>query len=116
MRHRKKGKKLGRKSSQRKSLNRILVVNLILNKKIKTTLNKAKITQSLIERLITLSKDKNLASRLKIRSLINNKKAEKELFKELTDKYKERKGGYTRILKLKERKGDNALAVQIEFV
>ncbi len=117
MRHKKKGVKLGRKSGPRKSLNKILACNLLSNGKIKTTIDKAKFMQPLVEKLINLSKeDKSLNSKRKINNLISNKIIEKKLIKEIAPKYKEKNGGYTRILKLKERKGDNALLVQIELV
>lgn len=116
MRHRKKNKKLGRKKSPRRALQKNLAVALILNNKIKTTRDKAKFVQPLIEKVITLAKEKNLHAKHRLHSLITNKAAEKKLFKELAGKYKERKCGYTRIVKLGERKGDNALLVQIEFV
>lgn len=116
MRHRIKGKKLRREKAQRKALKKILAANLILNEKIETTVNKAKFVRPLVETLISLSKDRSVDSKRQIKSLIDNKKAEKKLAKELSEKYKERKGGYTKILKLKERKGDNALIVKLELV
>lgn len=117
MRHKKKSIKLGRKSQQRKSLNRIMACNLIANGKIKTTIDKAKFTQPLVEHLINLSKDGHkLHYRRMLSDLIRNKDIENKLIKEIAPKYKERKGGYTRVLKLGERKGDNALLAQIELV
>ncbi|NQV00163.1 MAG: 50S ribosomal protein L17 [Parcubacteria group bacterium] len=117
MRHQKRSSKLGRKSAQRKALNKILACNLLLNEKIKTTIEKAKFTQPLVEKLITLSKEgESLSAKRKIRDLINNREIEKKLIKEIGPKYKEREGGYTRIIKLNERKGDNALVAQIELV
>ncbi len=117
MRHKKRSTKLSRKSGPRKALNKILACNLLLNNKIKTTLIKAKFTQPLVEKLINLSKEeKSLSAKRRIRDLIDNKEIEKKLIKEIGPKYKQREGGYTRILKLNERKGDNALVVQIELV
>lgn len=117
MRHKKKSIKLGRKSQQRKALNKILACNLLSRGKIKTTIEKARFTQPLVEKLINISKENgSLNSKRKVRDLINNKNIEKKLFKEIGPKYKERSGGYTRIIKLKERKGDNALIAQIELV
>src|SRR3989339_1485961 len=103
MRHRKKSTKLSRKSGPRKSLNKILACNLLSNGKIRTTIDKANFTQPLVERLINLSKkSESLSSKRKIRDIITNKDLEKKLIKEIAPKYKERNGGYTRILKLKE--------------
>lgn len=111
-----KGKKLGRERAQRKALEKILATNLILNEKIETTINKAKFVKPMVEKLISLSKDKSIDSKRQIKSIINNKEAEKKLIKELAGKYKEKEGGYTRILKIGERKGDNALMVKLELV
>jgi large subunit ribosomal protein L17 len=116
MRHRKKGKKLGRKTGQRQALLKSLAVNLILNNKIKTTQDKARLARPFVEKVITLAKEKSLNSKHRIHDLITNDAAEKKLAKELAVKFKDRKCGYTRIVKLGERKGDNALLVQIEFV
>lgn len=116
MRHRKKGKKISRKIGPRIALQKNLAIALILNNKIKTTQTKAKFVQPLVEKAITLAKEKNLNAKHRLHSLITNKAAEKKLLKELAEKYKERKCGYTRIIKLNRRKGDNALLVQMEFV
>jgi large subunit ribosomal protein L17 len=116
MRHRKKGKKLSRKIGPRKALQKSLAVALILNNKIKTTKDKAKFVQPFVEKAITLAKKGDRNAKNRLHSLITNKKAEKKLLKELAEKYKERKCGYTRIIKLRERKGDNALLCQLEFV
>ena len=117
MRHKKKGKKFKRKRDQRKSLLRNLAINFILKEKIKTSKEKAKETSRFVERLITLAKKGDLASyRLIISRLGNNKEAAKKL-KEISQRYKERNGGYTRVLKLgKFRKGDGAEIALLEFV
>ena len=117
MRHKKRSLKFGRESGQRKALNKILACNLLLHEKIRTTSKKAIFVQPLAEKLINLSKEnKSLSNKRKIRDLINNRNIEQKLIKEIAPKYKERNGGYTRIIKLNERKGDNALVVQIELV
>ncbi len=117
MRHRKKKKTLQRKRDKRRALIRNLAINLILNKKIITTKEKAKETARFLERLITLLKKNNLASyRLVISRLGGNKKTAR-ILKEISQRYLERKGGYTRILKLaKFRKGNGAQLVVLEFV
>jgi len=116
MRHRLKGKKFGRKAGPRKALKKSLAVNLILNGKIKTTKDKAKFVQPLVEKALTLAKTDSLITKRKLQSMIGNRDAEKKLVKDMAKKYKERTSGYTRVLKLGERKGDNALIVQVEFV
>lgn len=116
MRHRKKGKKLGRTKDQRRLLCKNLAADLILKEKIKTTEAKAKFARSYVERLITLAKVRNLAAKQRLHSLLTNKKAEKKLLTVIAPKYKERAGGYTRILKLKERPGDRAPMVLFELV
>ncbi|MEW6407194.1 MAG: 50S ribosomal protein L17 [Patescibacteria group bacterium] len=116
MRHRKKGKKLGRKKDQRRLLCKNLAADLILKEKIKTTEAKAKFARPYLEKLITIAKKKNLFVKQRLHSLLSNKKAEKKLLTVIAPKYKERKGGYTRILKLKERKGDGAQIALLELV
>ena len=114
--HRKKERKLGRKIGPRKALARNLICSLILHGKIKTTKIKAKFIQSKVEKIITIAKKKTLASRRHIHDLLVNKKVEKKVIDELAEKYKDRKGGFTKILKIGRRKGDGAEIVQIELV
>lgn len=114
--HRKKGRKLGRKIGPRKALARNLICSLVLNNKIKTTKAKAKFIQPKVEKIITVAKKKTLASRRQIHNLLVNKKAEKKVIDDLVEKYKDRKSGFTKILKIGKRKGDGAEMVQIEFI
>lgn len=116
MRHRKKGKKLGRDRDQRRLLLKNQAANLILKEKFKTTEAKAKFLRPYVERIITLSKEKNLYTKQRLHSLITNSEAEKKLLNIIGPKYKDRKGGYTRILKLNERSGDKAQIVLFELV
>lgn len=116
MRHRHKGKILGRERGPRKALIRNLAVGLVLAEKIKTTEAKAKALRSFIEKIITISKINNLNSRRRLISLLQNQEAVKKLLDILGPKYQERKGGYTRIVKLNQRKGDAAKMAIIEFV
>lgn len=116
MRHRKKGKKLGRKKDQRRLLRKNLAADLILKEKIKTTEAKAKFVRPYVEKLITIAKKKNLFAKQRLHSLLSNKKAEKKLLTIIAPKYKERKGGYARILKLNERQGDKSPIVLFELV
>jgi len=109
-------KKFHRKKDQRKALFKILAHHLIINEKIKTTDEKAKFLKSIIERLISKAKKQNLPS---LRYLLERlpKKSAYKVFYELAPKYKERTGGYVRIIKLPfPRKKDNAKISLIEFV
>jgi large subunit ribosomal protein L17 len=115
MRHRKKKKTLDRKKSQREALIRNQVNDFFLKKRIRTTLSKAKVTRSLAEKLITISKHNNLSARRKLLGYISEQ-AMKTAINELGPKYKERRGGYTRIIKLNRRQGDRAQIVILEFV
>jgi len=115
MKKRKKGKKLNRKRDQRKALLKVLAENLILKERIKTTEAKAKEVRVFIEKQISLAKENNLkARRLLIKRF--SQKIAKKLIEEIVLRYKERKGGYTRIIKLGSRKSDGAKMAVIELV
>lgn len=116
MRHRKKGKILSRKIGPRKALFRDLACALILNDKIKTTETKAKAVKPIIERLISRGKVNNLDNLRKINSYLQDKKATDKILKELGPRYQERRGGYLRIIKIGERRGDGAPLVVLELV
>ncbi len=116
MRHKKKGRKLGRKVGNRKALLRNLACQLILHKKIKTTDPKAKELRSFIEPLITLAKKDSLHSRRLIIKKIPKKNVVRILFKEIAPLFTTRPGGYTRITKLGLRDNDRAPVSIIEFV
>lgn len=116
MRHGKKIAYLGRTSSHRRAMLRNMAISLIEHKAIKTTLPKAKALRVFIEPLITKAKTDNMHSRRVIFSYLNNKEAVKELFGEIAEKVADRPGGYTRILKLGSRRGDNAEVALIELV
>jgi len=117
-------RRLGRDSAKRKALLRDLVTDLIINEKIETTYHKAKELQRLADKMVTLGKANTLASRVKAASIIrfeyvDEKKeqyAVQKLFSDIALRYKERKGGYTRVLKLVPRLGDSAPMAIIEFV
>ena len=111
----KKERKLSRKRNQRKALLKLLARALFLNEKIKTTQAKAKETSRFAEKCITRSKKGDLASR-RILARYFSKDLVKKLVEEIGPKYKERKGGYTRIIKLGPRKSDGAKMVIIELV
>jgi len=117
MRHRMSGRKLNRTSSHRKALFRNMSVALIKHEQIKTTLPKAKELRSIVDRLITLGKRGSLHARRQALSRLNNDRAIAEkLFSVLAERYSDRDGGYTRVLKAGFRYGDNAPMAVIELV
>ena len=116
MRHKKKGRKLGRKVGNRKALLRNLACQLILHKKIKTTDPKAKELRSFIEPLITLAKKDNLHARRLVIKKIPKKDIVRILFEQIAPLFSTRPGGYTRITKLGLRDNDRAPVSIIEFV
>lgn len=116
MRHRKKTKVLDRKKAPRKAMLENLAVSIILYEKVKTTEAKAKAVKPLVERLITKGKVKSVHSKQQLTRVLPDKKAVQKVLDVIGPKYKERKGGYTRIIKMGPRKGDGAQVVQIELV
>jgi large subunit ribosomal protein L17 len=116
MRHKKKGRKLGRKVGNRKALLRNLACQLIIHKKIKTTDPKAKELRSFVEPLITLAKKDSLHARRLVIKKIPKKNIVRILFKEIAPLFSARPGGYTRITKLGLRDNDRAPVSIIEFV
>ena len=116
MRHRKKGKILDRKKEPRKAMLANLASSVLIYEKVKTTEAKAKAVKPLVEKIITLAKKGDLASTKKMISLLPQKMAVKKATEVLGKKYQERKGGYTRIVKLGTRQGDGASIVQLELV
>ncbi len=117
MKHQKKGRKFGRVRNQRKALLKGLAVNLIMNKKIKTTLPKAKELRKFAERLITLAKKgENVVLAYRNVQKFLPKIAASRLVKDIAPMYKSRSGGYTRIIKTPRRTRDAAEMGYIEFV
>lgn len=116
MRHGNKINHLGRTSSHRKAMLSNMAASLILHKRITTTLAKAKALRVYVEPLITRSKEDSTHSRRMVFSYLQNKEAVTELFKEVSQKVVDRNGGYTRILKIGNRQGDNAEMCFIELV
>ena len=116
MRHNLSGRKLNRTSAHRKALLMNLSNALIKHEQITTTLPKAKELKPFVEKLITLSKKGDLSSRRKAISILNEKTSIDKLFNVFSKRYENRKGGYTRIVKLLSRQGDNAPTAVIEFV
>ncbi|MFA5413365.1 MAG: 50S ribosomal protein L17 [Patescibacteria group bacterium] len=116
MRHRKKGKILDRKVGPRTALLRGLAVSLILYEKMQTTKAKAKTVKPIVERLITRGKINTLATRRYLLKYLYKEAAVKKILEEIGPRYKDRKGGYTRIINVGRRQGDAAEIVQIELV
>ncbi len=116
MRHGKKFNHLGRKTAHRKAMLANMACSLIEHKRINTTDAKAKALRQFIEPLITKSKTDNTHNRRVVFSYLRNKFAVTELFKEVSVKVGDRPGGYTRIIKLGNRQGDNASMAMIELV
>jgi large subunit ribosomal protein L17 len=116
MRHKKKGRKLGRKVGNRRALLMNLACQLIVHKKIKTTDPKAKELRSYVEPLITLAKKNSLHSRRLVIKKIPKKNIVRILFEEIAPIFSDRPGGYTRITKLGYRDNDRAPVSVIEFV
>ncbi|MCE9585143.1 50S ribosomal protein L17 [Candidatus Nomurabacteria bacterium] len=117
MRHHNSKRKFGREKNQRNALVNSLALNLIVREKIKTTLPKAKELKPFIEKLVTKAKKADVASRRLLASKLTNRKKEvKKLVDVIAPRYIDRKGGYTRLLKLGVRKSDGAEMAVIEFV
>jgi len=119
MRHRKRGKHLGRTASHRKALWRNMTCSLFVRGQIRTTREKAREVRQFAERLVTLGKRGNLAAFRRALKLLGDKRVVQRLFREIAPRYAERPGGYTRMLKLgadRNRLGDNASQVILELV
>lgn len=116
MRHRKAGRKLNRTASHRKAMFMNLAQALLKHEQIVTTLPKAKDLAPIVEKLITLAKKGGLANRRLAIARLQNDVLVGKLFDELAERYKERAGGYTRVLKAGFRHGDNAPMAVIELV
>src|SRR6266566_9551143 len=116
MRHQKKTIKLGRTAEHRKALLANQVCSLIEHQRIKTTLAKAKAVRPLAEKIVTLGKNGSLHARRNALSILRQKDAVKKLFDEIAPRSTDRNGGYTRIVKLGQRKSDSASMAFIEWV
>ena len=116
MRHQKKTIKLGRTAEHRKALLANQVCSLIEHQRIKTTLAKAKAVRPLAERMVTLGKNGSIHARRTALATLRQKSAVKKLFDDIAPRSAERNGGYTRIVKLGQRKSDSAPMAFIEWV
>lgn len=115
MRHRKKKFKLGKPRDQRKALIRSLLIALISEEKIQTTYRRAKEVSRWADRLVTLGKRGDIHSRRLAYRWLQDRELVKKLFDDIAPRFKEVNGGYTRVIKVNNRKGDNALMAVIEF-
>ncbi len=110
-------RKLGKESRIRLSIIRGLTKTVILNGYVKTTEARAKEVRKFVDKMITYGKRGTILSRRQALAIVHNdKEVVNKIFNELVPKYKDRSGGYTRIVKLNERKGDDALEVRLELV
>lgn len=116
MRHQKSGRKLGRTHSHKKATLANLALALFEHKSIITTTPKAKEARTTVERIITFAKKGDLAARRQVLRTIRDKDLVQQIFEEIAPKYAERSGGYTRIIKLGNRSGDNADMAIFELV
>ena len=109
-------RKLGKTSAQRKALLRQQVTDLLDNGKMETTFYRAKEVQPVVEKMITLGKKGNLAAYRRALAFITKEDVANKLFKEIAPKYADRNGGYTRVTRIGERRGDAAEMAVIELV
>ena len=116
MRHRCKVPQLGLPADQRKALLRSLATQIIRHGQITTTKTRAKAVRKEVEIMITLAKDGSLAARRRALAYLYDKKLVSDLFNEVKERYGDREGGYTRIVRTKRRRGDNAEMAIIELV
>jgi len=116
VRHRKKGRQLGRQTKHRWALFRSLVTSLLEHERIETTEAKAKEIRGFTDRMITLGKEGTLPARRQALSFIRSKDVVSKLFSDVAPRFKDRSGGYTRMVKTRRRIGDAAKLVAIELV
>ena len=116
MRHQRRGPQLGRPADQRKAMLRGLTTQLIREGRVTTTKARAKALRDEVERMISLAKEGSLAARRRAIGYIYDKQLEHALFDKAQDRYGDRQGGYTRIVRTVSRKGDNSEMAIIELV
>jgi len=116
MRHLRKSVKLGRTASARKALLASLVSGLIHHRRIKTTLAKARLARSFADRMVTLAKEGTLHARRQAVAALRERRTVARLFDEVAPAFKDRKGGYTRIVKIGTRDGDGAELAYLEWI
>ncbi len=116
MRHRKKTKKFGANASHREAILRNLAAEIFKHERIKTTQLRAKQVCPLVDKIVTLAKRGDFQARRQVLAIVQDKELVHKIFSEIAPRFKERQGGYTRILKLGPRQGDAAPMVLVELV
>ena len=116
MRHRKSGRQLGRNTKHRKALFRNLLTSLFEHERIETTAAKAKELRGLTDKVITLGKEGTLHARRRVLSVLRSKEIVSKLFGDVVERFRDRSGGYTRIIRTRRRPGDAAELVAIELI
>jgi large subunit ribosomal protein L17 len=116
MRHKKRGRQLGRDSDHRRALFRNLVTSLFEHERIETTAAKAKEIRGIADRMITLGKQGNLAARRRAASYLMSPETVSKLFAEIAPRFNQRQGGYTRLIRTRVRVGDGARMAVVELV
>ncbi len=116
MRHQRTNRKLGMKTAHRLSMLRNMATSLVIHERLRTTETRAKEVRRVVEKMITLGKQGDLAARRRAARVIRGNAAVQKLFGEIAPRYTERAGGYTRMIKIGHRNGDNAPMVIIELV
>ena len=116
MRHRKKGRQLGRQTKHRRALFRNLATSLLDHERIETTEAKAKELRGFADRMITLGKEGTLPARRRALGFLQSKAVVSKLFDDVAGRFQDRSGGYTRIIKTRRRIGDGGELVAIELV
>ncbi len=109
-------RKLNRNTGQRRALLRNITTSLLKNGRIKTTEQKAKELRSIVEKMVTLAKQGDLHARRQAAAYLLDEEVTKDLFENISKKYEDRQGGYTRLIKLGNRRGDAASMVIVELV
>lgn len=116
MRHRRAGKKLGRSASHREAMMRNMVTSFLKEEKVVTTDMKAKLLKSITDKMVTLGKRGDLHARRQVAAVVRDRAVTKKLFDDISLRFKDRQGGYTRSVKIGNRAGDNAPVSVVEFV
>lgn len=116
MQHQRTNRKLGMKTAHRLSMLRNMATSLVIHERVRTTDTRAKEVRRVVERMITLGKKGDLSARRRAAQIIRGGEAVAKLFNEIAPRYKSRNGGYTRIVRVGHRNGDNAPMVIIELV
>ena len=116
MRHQKRGRKLNRDAAHRKAMLATMAGQVIKHGRIKTTVQKAKEAQRLVDRLVTIAKKDDLHARRQVAAVLQDKSVVRKLFEDVAPDLDDRDSGYTRILKLGPRPGDGAETVYLELV